>query len=68
MLTECFGFRLSAADKHLLCLLAGQQERTPADVVRRLIRQAAKEKELRPSDPTKRAKDPPVQESSAEGA
>ena len=38
MLSENFGFRLSPQEKVLLKLLAEQEERTPADILRRLIR------------------------------
>jgi hypothetical protein len=43
MRSEKFGFRLSPHEKAMLRRIARRAERTPADVLRRLIRQAARD-------------------------
>lgn len=46
MLSEKFVFRLSSQDKLTLRQLAELEERTPADVLRRLLRHAAVRRQL----------------------
>ena len=46
MLSENFGFRLSHQEKVLLKRLARQEERTPADILRRLIYAEAQARSL----------------------
>ena len=41
--TENFGFRLSPQEKTILRLVAEQEEREPSDMLRVLIRKAARE-------------------------
>lgn len=47
-MTEFYGFRLTPADLGALRSLAAREERTLADIVRRLIREAAYERGLMP--------------------
>ncbi len=44
--TENFGFRLSPEEKGFLLALAEQEERDPSDLLRLLIRRAARENGL----------------------
>ena len=68
MLNESFGFRLSTLDKRQLMVLAQAEQRTPADVLRRLIRQAAEEKEADLGNQTMQAKHAFPHEPGVEGA
>jgi hypothetical protein len=45
---DIFAMRVSPEEPSLIALLAAREERTPSDVVRRLVRQAAQQHERAP--------------------
>lgn len=49
MRTEIFSLRVSPDERKLIDRLAASEERTPSDVVRRLIRQAMQSNERAPA-------------------